>query len=567
MFVVFYYFKDLPNLAEFEDKNNNHVVQINYSNGNKLKSFGQIYDSEISYDQLPQNLINAVIATEDRRFFHHKGVDLIGITRAFYVNYREGRVVQGGSTISQQLAKMMFLSSDRNFKRKIQEALLAIQLERKFSKEQILLFYLNRAYFGAGNYGVQKASKNYFNKDVKNLNLNESAILAGLLKAPSKFSPKNNKELAEERANIVLKNMIDAEFLDENYIVQIDEDANYDISQLQYFYFADYVYDQLSGYIDKDKLEEDLVIIEGTIDEELQGNLDNVLGKFITNNSEQIAKSQIAVIIMEKDGAIKAMSGGKDYQKSQFNRAIYSKRQAGSVFKTLVYLTAFEEGFSLNDTFTDKKINVGAWLPNNYNDKYFGEVTLKEAFAKSLNSVAVQLQKEVGGRKIAMWRFFLFKYALISSKIDVNDPTIALGTSEVTLLEITTAYATILGDGAPVIPYSVNSVKDGSGKVLFKRESSGFPQVVSPESIAQIKEAMAEVVKNGTGSAINRIGNNEDKNIYGKTGTSQNYRDAWFVGFDDKYVVGVWMGNDDNSPTQKITGGSLPAKLFGEIIR
>lgn len=557
MLVVSYYFKDLPNLADFEDKNNNHVVQINFSNGNKIKSFGKIYDSEISYYQLPQNLINAVIATEDRRFFSHRGVDIIGIIRAFVVNYKEGRIAQGGSTISQQLAKMMFLKPERNFKRKIQEALLAIQLERKFSKEQILLFYLNRAYFGAGNYGIKSAAKNYFKKDVKNLNLNESAILAGLLKAPSKLSPKNNKELAEERANVVLKGMIDAEFLDDNYIAQIDEDANYNISNLQYLYFADYVYEQLP-----EDNQEDLTIIEGTLDEDLQANLDNILEKFITKNSQQIANSEIAVIIMEKDGAIKAMAGGKDYQKSQFNRAIYAKRQAGSVFKTLVYLTAFEEGFTLESKFIDKKINVGAWLPNNYNDKYFGEVTLKEAFAKSLNSVAIQLQKDVGGKKIAK----MARKLGINSKIDSNDLTTALGTNEVTLLEITSAYATILGDGVAIIPYFVNKIENSAGKILYQRESSGLPQVVSQKSILQIKEALAEVIKNGTGKIINTIGNNDKKNIYGKTGTSQNYRDAWFIGFGDKYVIGVWIGNDDNSPTKKIVGGSLPAEFFGEII-
>ncbi len=554
---LFYYFKDLPSLSELEAKNGKQIVQINYANLERITNRGEIYNSEISYFELPQHLINAVVATEDRRFFNHHGVDFFGILRASYVNHEAGRIVQGGSTITQQLAKLLFLNSDRTFKRKIQEVLLAVQLERNFTKEQILTFYLNRAYFGSGSYGVGNAAKHYFGKDISRLNLSESALLAGLLKAPSKLSPKNNRSLAEDRANVVIKNMIEAGFLSEDNLQQLNQDPSYKIDHSQKLYFADFVYEQFPEFLDKSSKGEGLLKITSTLDERIQEKLENILDEFNQKNSKKLDKAQIAVVVMNKGGAVLGMSGGSDYQQSQFNRAVTAKRQAGSAFKTFVYLAAFESGMSDDDTMEDKKTNVGTWLPDNYDNRYLGEVTLRQAFANSLNSVAVQLGRKVGGKAVAE----MARTCGIVSKIDKDDPTIALGTTEVSLLELTGAYATIVNAGEPVIPYSILEVKNAADETLYKRESSGFAPVISQSAEEKIKKLLRAVVENGTGKNANVA-----ENIYGKTGTSQNFRDAWFIGFSDDYVVGVWIGNDDNSATDKITGGSLPAVLFAEII-
>jgi penicillin-binding protein 1A len=554
---LFYYFKDLPSLSDLEAQNGKQIMQINYANDNRITNRGEIYSSEVSYYELPQNLINAVVATEDRRFFNHHGVDLFGILRASYVNHNAGRIVQGGSTITQQLAKLLFLNPERTIKRKIQEVILAIQLEHNFTKEQILTFYLNRAYFGSGSYGVGNAAKHYFAKDVSRLSLSESALLAGVLKAPSKLSPKNHRELAQNRANIVIKNMIDAGFLDEKSLKQIDQDPSYKIDHSQKLYFADFVFDLVGDFLSESAASEKLLKITSTLDEAIQEKLENILDEFVEKNSKKLGKSQIAVVIMNKDGALLAMSGGNDYQQSQFNRAVAAKRQAGSAFKTFVYLAAFESGMNVDDVLEDKKTNVGTWLPENYENRYLGEVTLRQAFANSLNSIAVQLGQKVGGKAIAE----MASACGIVSKIDKDDPTIALGTTEVSLLELAGAYATIANSGAPVIPYAILEVKNAADQSLYKRQSSGFDAVISAESQQKIKEVLRAVIEEGTGKNANVA-----KNIYGKTGTSQNFRDAWFVGFSAEYVIGVWIGNDDNSATNKITGGSLPANLFAEII-
>ena len=558
MLALFYYFQGLPSLSDLETRDGKQIVQINYAGGSRITNRGEIYTSEINYYELPPHLINAVIATEDRRFFNHHGVDIFGIIRAYYVNHKAGRIVQGGSTITQQLAKLLFLKSEKTFKRKIQEVILAVQLERHFTKEQILTFYLNRAYFGSGSYGVGNAAKHYFGKDVSKLRLNEAALLAGLLKAPSKLSPKNNKELAEDRTNVVISNMIDAGFLNEKNLKELDQNISYKNDRAQKLYFADFVYNQFPEFLEKNKTQEKVVAITTTLDAKIQENLENVLDEFYQENSEKLGKSQVAVVIMDKSGAILGMSGGNDYQQSQFNRAVYAKRQVGSAFKTFVYLAAFEKGFKPDDIFEDKKINIGAWLPDNYESRYLGEVTLQQAFANSLNSVSVQLAQKIGGGAIVSKA----RQCGIVSPIDKNDPTIALGTVEVNLLELVGAYATIANHGIPTIPYFISTIKNSEDELLYHRQSSGLDRVISEESQKNIKKILREVVENGTGKNANIA-----DNIYGKTGTSQNFRDAWFIGFNDYYVIGIWMGNDDNSATNKITGGSLPASLFAEILK
>ncbi len=555
---LLYYINDLPSLQELEAQKNRQVIEINYSDDERITNFGGVYGSEVDFYQLPANLINAVVATEDRRFFSHHGVDIFGIIRAFYVNQEAGRIVQGGSTITQQLAKLLFLTPDRNFKRKIQEVLLAIQLERNFTKEQIITCYLNRAYFGAGNYGVGNAAKYYFGKEVSAINLNEAAMLAGLLKAPSKFSPKNNLKLAEERAQEVLENMAEAGFMDDKNLSQVVEEVNYKVEKSQRLYFADFVREQFPEFISKENLEDKRIIVTTTLDASIQAKLEEIENNFVSKNADKIGESEIAVVVMKKDGAVLAMSGGKDYQKSQYNRAVYAKRQAGSAFKTFVYLTAFENGFTVDDVIEDKKVNMGLWLPENYNNHYLGNVTLKSAFAESLNSVAIQLAQKQPKEAIGQTA----KNLGIISKVEKNDLTIALGTTEVSLLELVSAYATIANDGEAVIPYAISAIKNDREEILYQRQSSGVGSVISKSALEQIKICLREVVESGTGKAANVA-----SNIYGKTGTSQNYRDAWFVGFNDEFVVGIWIGNDDNNPTKNITGGSLPAQMFAEIMK
>lgn len=556
--LIFYYFQDLPPLSDLQGQDEqDKIVRIEYFDNSKLVTRGKIDVDEASYYQLPQHLVNAVVAIEDRRFFDHCGIDIWGILRATIVNLKAGSVVQGGSTITQQLSKMMFLSSQRNFKRKIQEVLLAIQLERHFDKEQILTFYLNKAYFGAGSYGVQNAARQYFGKNVSALTLNESAILAGLLKAPSKLSPKTNRALAEERASVVIKAMIDAGFLTEENIDEILSDPTYQIDHLQRFYFADYVFEQLPDFLGEEDFKKKNINVTSTLNKDLQLKVEKIVNKFIQANKTRLDKAQIALTLMDRKGAILAMIGGKDYQKSQFNRAIYARRQPGSAFKPFIYLTAFENGMSFDDILEDKKVVVGDWNPENYNEEYLGDVTLEDALSKSLNSISVQLARQFGGDEIAR---IARKFGILSD-IDVNDPTISLGTNELTLLELTSAYATIANDGEPTIAHAIEKIASGD-EILYQRSSSGFPRVASQVAIENVKICLRSVVERGTGRAAN-----VRKNIFGKTGTSQNFQDAWFVGFDDDYVMGIWIGNDNNLPTKKISGGSLPARLFGQVFK
>ncbi len=553
-----YYYQDLPNIDSLGKEGDEQIIEINYSNDERIANFGDIYHDEARFYQLPQHLINAVVATEDRKFFSHNGVDLLAIIRASYINHRADRIVQGGSTITQQLAKLLFLKPERTFKRKVQELILAFQLEKRLSKEQILVTYLNRAYFGSGSYGISSAAKFYFDKKVSDLNLQESSMLAGLLKAPSKFSPKNDKKLSENRTNIVLRNMIDAGYIDEKYIAEIDNDIAYKTNRSQRLYFADFVHDQFKEFLNKNDLDKKLITVTSTLDCRLQQHVEDVANKFVDENKKKLNKSQIAVVILNRQGAVLAMIGGIDYQKSQYNRAIYAKRQMGSLFKTFVYLTAYENDYELDDEFEDKKINIGAWLPDNYNNKYLGKVDLKTAFAQSLNSVSIQLVQKLDRKKIINTA----KKLGISSDINANDLTIALGTTESSLFELTSAYAGIANKGHPVMPYFIEKISDKNSDMLYQHQSSGFEAVISDDALKYIQESMRAVITDGTGRKAN-IAND----IYGKTGTSQDFRDAWFIGFNDQYIIGVWIGNDDNSPTNKITGGSLPAELFAQIIK
>lgn len=557
--IIFYYYHDLPSLKEMESTNNKQVIEVCYSNGNKITTLGDLYANQVTFDQLPGHLIDAVVATEDRKFFTHLGFDIFGIIRASYVNYRAERIVQGGSTITQQLAKMMFLNPEKTVKRKVQEIMLAWQLEHTFPKEQILTLYLNRAYFGGGNYGVASAARYYFGKPVSELSLNESAMLAGILKAPSKLSPNHDKKLANKRANEVLEKMADA-----GYLTVKDKDAilqpiTYKDEKLQRLYFSDYIGETFADYISKpDKSANNRFSVITTMDEGLQKIVENATNEFVKANNKKLGSAQISMILMDKKGGIKALIGGRDYQKSPFNRALNSKRQAGSAFKIFVYLTAMQSGYTPQDKMEDKKVSIGSWSPENYEKIYYGNISLKDAFARSANSIPVQLTAKLDKKEI-------LRNALkmgITSDIDNRDATFALGTVQVSLLELVNSYATIASDGYAVLPYYVEKISGDEDKILYESKKDESYKIIEEENVNQMKEMLRAVVEYGTGKAAN-VG----RDIYGKTGTSQNYRDAWFIGFNDEYVLGVWMGNDDNTPTNKIVGGGLPAELFASIMK
>ncbi|MFT5795599.1 MAG: penicillin-binding protein 1A, partial [Ulvibacter sp.] len=377
---LFYKYHNLPDIEDINLNKNDKIIQINYSDNSKIRTIGDLYSNQVTFDQFPNHLISALIATEDRRFFSHQGFDPRGMIRAFFVNYKSGRIRQGASTITQQLARILFLSQEKTFDRKINEILLAYKLEQIFSKEQIITLYFNHTYFGAGNYGINDAAKFYFNKKVKNLSLNESAILVGVLKAPSKLAPNKNRKLAEDRADVVIKNMIDNGSLGLDSIKYLDNGAEYKKNKSREFYFTDYASLKYQDFINQKQRKGKFFKITTTLDNKIQ-NLTNIaVDKLYRTYPKRLKNSQIAVTTMSYDGEILSMIGGKNYRESQFNRAISARRQIGSIAKTFIYLTSFQKNFTPDDIFEDKTIKIGNWSPKNYNNKYYGETSLRSAF-------------------------------------------------------------------------------------------------------------------------------------------------------------------------------------------
>lgn len=554
-----WYAYDLPDVSKIHENTRQPSITLYDRNNNVIATIGDLYGDYVKYKEFPKNLIDAVTSTEDRRFFKHSGVDIQGLVRAFFVNLFAGHVVQGGSTITQQLAKNVYLSHERTLKRKIQELALALYLENKFTKEQILTMYLNRIYMGSGNYGVDAAAKSYFGKNIKDINLYEAAILAGLIKAPSRYSPSNNPKLALERAEQVLINMVDNDIIKESKLPAKGKlSYNFQPAKMRIQnkapYFTDWVREQLPDYIGQ--YTSGTIEIYTTIDTKLQQLADKALTKSLALNGTKHNVSQGAMVAMSPNGAVLAMSGGKSYAASQFNRVTQALRQPGSAFKLFVYLAALENGYNSNDTVTDSPIKIKNWQPENYDNKYIGEVSLSDALAKSINTVAIKLAKDVGMAKI---RNLAAKLG-ISAEIN-NDLSSALGTSEVTLLELTGAYAHLANYGNAVWVHAINKILV-NGETAYKRESSGNERILSVSTTAQMNEMLMHVVNEGTGQNAKL-----PYDVAGKTGTTQNLRDAWFIGFTGDYVAGVWMGNDDNKSMDKIAGGSFPALIWKEFMR
>ncbi len=554
---VLWYSYDLPDITKLQQTERRPSIIVLAKDGTKLATYGDLHGEMINIKKLPPHVVQAILAIEDRRFYSHFGVDLIGLVRAIWVNYRAGHVVQGGSTITQQLAKNFLQSeklysvNDRSLRRKIQEALLALWLEHKFSKEQILTIYLNRVYLGSGAFGLPAASQHYFGKRPQDLTLYEAAVIAGLLKAPSKYSPSNNPQLADQRAAQVLENMEKEGFISEGAkeaALALASSAPETFRGTAVRYFTDWVVDTLPHYVN---IEDKDLIITTTLDPHFQSLAESKLQEVLREQGETAKVSQMALVSMTPEGAIRALVGGANYKKSQFNRATQALRQPGSAFKTILYLAALESGMRPMDRISDLPIRIGKWRPKNYKYQARGEVSLQDALAYSVNSVTVRLAQQLGlARIIQTARRLGFNSAL------PNDLTIVLGTGETTVLQLTTVYAVIARNGLSVKPYAILKVTDLQGNTLYTHHPSTPERIIDPHVVQALTQMMQAVITYGRGkkAAIGRP-------AAGKTGTTQEYKDAWFMGFTPDLVTGVWAGNDDNTPLDP-KPGSPAVKLW-----
>jgi penicillin-binding protein 1A len=552
-----HWMSELPDVHDLLAQGPSHEITLIDVNGQTIARRGLTQGAFVEVSSLPPYVGNAFIAIEDRRFRSHIGLDPVGMARALIADLAAGAYVQGGSTITQQLAKNLFLTPDRTIDRKVEEALLALHLESRYSKDEILTLYLNHVYFGAGAYGIEAASKLFFGKRAEELSLAEAAMLAGLVKAPSRYNPVSNPDAAASRAAVVLQAMQDAGFIDDKAradAVSTRVKIARELATPGAGYFVDYVMAQLPGYAGS---YDDSLIVETTLDLSAQTVAEHALAAGLAKEGSTLNARQGALVAMTPDGAIRALVGGRSYDASPFNRAIDARRQPGSAFKAFVYLAALESGYGPNDIMTDGPVSIGNWTPDNYGGKYEGPITLTRAFARSSNSVAVQLTRAAGPARVAK---VAHRLGIVSDLQAV--PALALGASETSLLELTTGYATFANSGMGVLPYAIASIRTVSGKILYRRKGSGTGTVMSAQHAAQMIDMMEETVSSGTGRAAALDGHP----TAGKTGTSQNYRDAWFEGFTASLVCGVWIGNDDNTPMQKAVGGGLPARIFHDFM-
>jgi penicillin-binding protein 1A len=548
----------LPPIQSLEVPKRPPAIQILGLNGGTLATRGDMGGAAVALRDLPPHLPQAFLAIEDRRFYQHRGIDAFGVARAVLANLLRRNVAQGGSTITQQLAKNLFLTQERTFDRKLQELVLALWLEHKFTKPEIFELYLNRVYFGAGAYGVEAAAQRYFGKPARQVTLAEAAMLAGLVKSPSRLSPARNPDGAERRAHLVLMAMVDAGFIGEKAaktaIAQepriVKQTAGGSVN-----YVADWIMDvtnDLLGRVEQD------IVVETTIDPVLQPAAEKALIDELAQKGEKFGVGQGAMVAMSPDGAVRAMVGGRSYAESQFNRAVAAKRQPGSAFKPFVYLAALERGLTPDTLRDDRPIDLKGWRPENYSREYFGPVTLTRALAHSLNTVAVRLTLEVGPKAVVRTAHRLG----IASPLNPN-ASIALGTSEVSLVELVSAFAPFANGGMAITPYVVERVHALDGKTLYRRDSQNLGRIVDQRHVGMMNAMLRETLVSGTAHKADFAG----WPAAGKTGTSQDFRDAWFIGYTARLVTGVWLGNDDNSPTRKTTGGGLPVEMWSRFMK
>ena len=548
----------LPPIQSLEIPKRPPTIKIVDQQGHLLATRGNMGGSAVPLKSLPKHVPQAFIAIEDRRFYSHYGIDPIGIARAFAANVLRRGVAQGGSTLTQQLAKNLFLTQERTLTRKVQEVALALWLEHKFSKAQILDMYLNRVYFGAGAYGIEAAASRYFNKPAQKLTVAEAAMLAGLVRSPSRLAPSRNPHGAEKRAQLVLAAMVDMKFISDDAAKLALIEPGHAEKQPgtgSIGYAADWITDTIDDLVGR--VEQDIVV-EASIDPALQAAAESALVEEIQKHGQKAGVGQGALVAMAPDGAVLALVGGKNYAESQFNRAVAAKRQPGSAFKPFVYLTALERGLTPDTVREDKPIAVKGWRPENYTHEYFGAVTLSKALAMSLNTVSVRLTMEVGATSVVRTAHRLG----ISSKLEPN-ASISLGTSEVSVLELVGAYAPFANGGVAVTPHIVKRVKTVGGRLLYERKPDRLGRIVEPGIVAMMNAMLQETLLSGTARKAELPG----WPAAGKTGTSQDFRDAWFIGYTGHLVAGVWLGNDDSSPTKKTTGGGLPVDVWSRFMR
>ncbi len=555
-FVALYYIY-APSLSITADRlgelNRTPSITLADASGSAFATRGAAFGYRVKVEEMPKYLPIAFVVTEDRRFYTHGGVDYRGLLRAFFANWTAGGVVQGGSTITQQLAKNTFLTPERTWRRKLEEMFLSFWLERHYSKDEIMTLYLNRIYLGSGAYGVDAAAREYFDKSIKDVTLPEAAMLAALTRAPSRYSPDANLKLAQERAALVIRLMWQQGYIDE---AQADKARAHPATPVikpeveSANYFADYVMEQLKAL---DITPNKDLIVRTTIDIKLQGTAQKAIAKSLDRDGEKRNVSQAAMIAMEPSGAIRSMVGGRDYSQSTYNRSYQSKRQPGSSFKPFVYLAAMESGLTPDDVREDAPYENRGWSPENYDGQYLGSITLREALAKSINTVAVRLADEVGRRKVIS----VAQRLGISSPLEPNR-SLPLGTSEVTLYEMTRSFAAFANHGNRVEPYAIIDVKTADGTVLYQYREKPPIAVMNQTALEEMNQMMFEVVQTGTGQRADL----SPRPAGAKTGTSQEWRDAWFVGYTADYIAGVWVGNDDDTSMAKVVGGSIPASVW-----
>ena len=548
----------LPPIQSLEIPKRPPAVLILGDNGATLATRGDMGGAAVPLAELPDYVPNAFIAIEDRRFYSHHGVDPRGIARAMVADVLRRGASQGGSTITQQLAKNLFLTQERTVTRKLQEIVLALWLEHKFSKREILELYLNRVYFGAGAYGIEAAAQRYFGKSARQVTLPEAAMLAGLVQSPSRLAPNHNPDGAVRRAGLVIADMADLKMIGDGSATlalahparAIKPPAAGSVN-----YVADWVMDavnDLIGNVDQD------IVVETTIDPALQGAAEQALVETLNQKGDRFNIGEGALVAMTPDGVVRALVGGRNYGDSQFNRAVDAKRQPGSAFKPFVYLTALEHGLTPDTVREDAPIAVKGWKPENFEHQYAGAVTLRQALADSLNTVSVRLTLEFGADAVVRTAYRLG----IASQLEPN-ASIALGTSEVSPFELVSAYATFANGGLAIAPHVVARIHTADGKTLYDRSQQPLGRIVDARYVAMMNTMMHETLVSGTARGASLPG----WQAAGKTGTSQDYRDAWFIGYTAHLVTGVWLGNDDNTPTRKAVGGGLPVEIWSRFMK
>jgi penicillin-binding protein 1A len=541
--------------------------------GNEIGARGIKHNDSVPLDQFPDHLVKAVLATEDRRFYEHFGIDIPGTLRALLINARAGGVVQGGSSVSQQLAKNLFLNNERTIERKVKEAFLAVWLETRLTKNEILKLYLDRAYMGGGAFGVDAAAQYYFNKSARDVNLAEAAMLAGLFKAPTRFAPHVNLPAARSRANIVLDNLVEAGFMSEGQVFgarRTPASAVDRRDERSPNYYLDWAYDEMRKLVETfpKSMTERVFIVRTALDVNLQREAENAVENALRQHGKEYGASQAGAVVMEVDGAVRAMVGGRDYGVSQFNRTTDALRQPGSSFKPYVYAAALMSGkFNPNSKVVDSPVCIGNWCPHNYSNGYSGSMSLTSALTRSINTIAVKLSIAIGDNNSP--KSGRQKIVRLAKAMGLRTPlpdstSLPIGAAEVTVLDHVGAYATFPNLGKAVTPHAVLEVRNGSGEVIWRFDRDGpKPRQVMPEQVARdMNFMMNKVVEEGTGKRALLDG----IKVAGKTGTTNAFRDAWFVAYTGNYVGGIWMGNDDYHSTKKMTGGTLPAQTWGQIM-